>query len=371
KRYTMKILYITTISNTVNAFLIPHIEMLINKGFSVDIACQITKEIDPKLTKLGCKVYDIPFQRNPLSFKNYRAYKNIKKILNTEDYDLIHTHTPVASTISRLVSKSFPDIKVFYTAHGFHFFKGAPLKNWLIFYPIEKYLSKFTDTLITINQEDYEIAKKKFYANEVFYIPGVGIDLDKFNSANEKIKYELRNKKGFKKNDFILIQVGELNANKNQRMLIEAIELIKDDIPNVKVLLVGKGPLNEEYELLIKNRNLDDIIELLGYRKDINELMTLSDLAISTSKREGLPVNVLEAMATGLPIIVTDVRGNRDLVKDNKNGYIIPIDDTQKLSEKIKKIYQSEELIDKISKDNLENIKSYSLKKVFINKYKY
>src|SRR5699024_8835548 len=179
----MKILYITTISNTVNAFLIPHIEMLIKEGHSVDIACQITKEIDPRLIELGCKVFNIPFKRKPLSMKNYKDFKEIKKILNNGDYDLIHTHTPVASTVSRLVAKSFPDIRVFYTAHGFHFFKGAPLKNWMIFYPIEKFLSKFTDTLITINQEDYEIAKKKFYKNKVFYIPELGIDFKKYKSV--------------------------------------------------------------------------------------------------------------------------------------------------------------------------------------------
>ena len=177
----MKILYVTTISNTMG-FFTSHINMLLDKGHTVDMACNLVKPINSQLIERGCKIYQMDFSRTPLNRTNYKAYKDLKKLILEEKYDLVHTHTPVASAITRLVCKNIKGTKVFYTAHGFHFHKGAPIKNWLIYYPLEKWLAKYTDTLITINKEDYERAKSKFKAKRVEYIPGVGLDIDKFNS---------------------------------------------------------------------------------------------------------------------------------------------------------------------------------------------
>ena len=208
----MKILYVTTISNTVNAFLIPHIKMLIDGGHQVDVAFNIEQEIKPEIFEMGCKVYELPLQRSPLSRDNFRAYKMLKNIIISGGYDLVHTHTPVASAIVRLACRRLSSVKVFYTAHGFHFYKGAPFLNWLIYYPVEKYLSKYTDVLITINHEDFERAKS-FKANKVEYLPGVGVNLSKFNVKLDSKEAYLATL-GIHNSQFTILSVGELNKNK-------------------------------------------------------------------------------------------------------------------------------------------------------------
>lgn len=221
----MKILYVTTISNTVNAFLIPHIKMLINEGHKVDVAFNIEQELNPELKKLGCKIHQVPFQRSPLKIDNLRAYQLLKKIIIEEGYEIIHTHTPIASAIVRLVISNLK-VKVFYTVHGFHFYKGAPFLNWLMYYPIEKLLAKYTDVLITINNEDYERAKKEFKASAIEYIPGVGINLGKFSNLSIDSKQK-KKELGIAEDSFLVLSVGELNKNKNHQVVIRAIAELK------------------------------------------------------------------------------------------------------------------------------------------------
>lgn len=360
----MKILYVTTISNTTNAFLIPHIKMLIDKGHKVDVAFNIEQEVKPEIYEMGCKIYELPFQRSPLKRDNLRAYKMLKNIIISGEYNLVHTHTPVASALVRLVCRNLNNVRVFYTAHGFHFYNGAPLKNWLLYYPIEKWLSKYTDCLITINEEDYNIAKNKFKAKDVRLVNGVGIDLNKFYPLPIKDKIKLKIEYGFDENDFILFYAGEQNNNKNQEFLFKVVEKLKIKIPNIKLLLAGKGDKLSEYKEMVIKMDLVDKVFFLGFRKDIHKLLQISDIAVSSSKREGLPVNVMEAMATGLPLVVSNCRGNRDLVKNEVNGYVIDLDDVDNFADSIYKIYSDEALYNKFSKASLDLIRKYSLENV-------
>lgn len=363
----MKILFVTTISNTVNAFLIPHIKMLLSPGHEVDIACNIQQEVNQELLDKGCKVYNIDFQRSPLNTGNYSAYKDLKKIIKNGKYDLIHTHTPVASVISRLACKNIKDIKVLYTAHGFHFHKNSPLQNWLIYYPIEKWLSRFTDCLITINEEDYNIAiNKKFKAQEIKMVHGVGIDLNRFEPQTLKKKYQVRKEYGYKEDDFILFYAAELNHNKHQDLLIDVINILKDKVPNIKLLLAGNGVLEDEYKGQVKELGLDSNIEFLGFRSDVQNLLMLLDIAVASSRREGLPVNVMEAMATGLPLVITDVRGHRDLVQNDINGYLVDVDDTEGFAKSIEKIYKDNELKHRFGLNGIKLVKQYSLENVLM-----
>jgi glycosyltransferase EpsD len=357
----MKILYVTTISNTVNAFLIPHIKMLINEGHSVNVAFNTEQEINSEIYDLGCKIHQLPFQRFPLKKANIIAYKTLRNIIISESYDLVHTHTPVASAIVRLACRNLKHIKVIYTAHGFHFYKGAPLPNWILYYPVEKWLAKYTDVLITINKEDYERAKDKFKARKVEYVPGVGLDLNKFKPLDLENKNKLRKEYGYSENDFLLIYVAELTHRKHQDMLIKVISAIKDKIRNIKLLLVGSGELMDDYLRQIRELKLESHIELLGFRKDVPNLMKISDIAVSSSRQEGLPVNVMEAMATGLPLVVTNCRGNRDLVKDGENGYVVEIDDVDNFAESVENLYRIKELREQFEKQNLNDIKKYGL----------
>lgn len=360
----MKILYVTTISNTTNAFLIPHIKMLIDKGHKVDVAFNIEQEVKPEINDMGCKIHQLPLQRSPLKVDNLRAYRMLKDIIISEEYDLIHTHTPVASALVRLVCRNLNNVRVFYTAHGFHFYNGAPLKNWLLYYPIEKWLSKYTDCLITINEEDYNIAKNKFKAKDVRLVNGVGIDLNKFNPLSKEDKNKLKIEYGFGENDFILFYAGEMSYRKHQDFLIKVLDNIKYKISNIKLLLAGKGDRLAEYEEMVIKMGLEDKVIFLGFRKDIHKLLQISDIAVSSSRQEGLPVNVMEAMATGLPLVVSNCRGNRDLVKNDVNGYVIDLDDVDNFADSIYKIYSDEVLYNKFSKASLDLIEKYSLENV-------
>ena len=255
--------------------------------------------------------------------------------------------------------------KVIYTAHGFHFYHGAPLMNWVVYYPIEKYLSRFTDVLITINEEDYAFAKKKLKAGRVEHIHGVGIKAEKFEfGIPESKRDEMRANFTCTPIDFVMMYAAELNENKNQKMLIDAMKKLVPAYPNMKILLAGEGPLKEKFEKEIRENFLQSNVLLIGYRTDIPELLKISDLYVATSKREGLPINILEAMVSGLPLVVTNARGQRELVEDGKNGYVVEIGDVDSLVEKIRNIYLDSRMRNMITKNARANIAPYLLPNV-------
>lgn len=353
----MKILYVTTISNTVNAFLIPHIKSLIGEGHQVDIAFNIDQEINAEIFEVGCKVHQLPLQRSPLKRDNFRAYRILKNIIISEGYDIVHTHTPVASVIVRLACRNLKNVRVFYTAHGFHFYKGAPIINWLVYFPIENWLARYTDTLITINKEDYERAKSKFKARCVKYIPGVGIDVG--NYSNLIIDRNLkRNEIGVPQDSFILLSVGELNNNKNHEIVIRALAEIKDK--NIHYIICGQGPLEGKLRSIISEHNLDNNIHILGYRNDIAEVCKASDLFVFPSFREGLSVALMEAMACGMPVICSNIRGNSDLISEGQGGYLVDPNNKSELSAKIRELIIRGDLRSQFGLFNQKLITRYS-----------
>jgi len=343
--------------------MIPHIELLLDKGNHVDVACNIQREINPRLLERNCKVYNIEFQRSPLNKHNYNAYKKVKRLIQDEKYDLVHVHTPVASFLTRMACRKIPNLKILYTAHGFHFFKGSPLKNWLMYYPIERLAARWTDVLITMNEEDYSIARKFKIRDggSVYKVHGVGIDLNKFQPQTKEKKRIMRKEYGFKEEDFILFYAAELNHNKHQDLLINVVNILKDRIPNIKLLLAGNGPLEGQYKRQVEQLNLGRYVDFLGYRDDIPSLLAMSDVVVASSRREGLPVNIMEAMATGLPIVATDVRGHRDLIINGENGYIVGLDDIEGFAKSIEYLYKYKELRNKFGKKGIEIVQKYSL----------
>ncbi|MCM3744098.1 glycosyltransferase family 4 protein [Sporosarcina luteola] len=357
----MRILYVATVSGTINAFLIPHIRMLIEQGHTVDIACCITNPIDQTIYKYGCKVHEISFSRSPLNNKNIIAYKELKKIISDGKYNIVHTHTPVASFVTRLVCKNIKETKVFYTAHGFHFYKGASIKNWFVYYFIEKWLSKYTDTLITINKEDFERAKKKLKAKRIEYIPGVGLEVEKF--MNIKVdKLRKRNEIGVPKDAFTILSVGELNKNKNHEVVIRAFAKLNNS--NLHYVICGKGTIEPALKILASDLNVGDRVHLLGFRADIAEICKSSDLFVFPSFREGLPVSMMEAMATGLPVICSDIRGNVDLISDQEGSFLFNPIDAEQLAIHISKVIEDDNIRIKMGTTNKKRIQKYSLSNV-------
>ena len=360
-----KVLFTATVDSHILQFHIPFLKLFKENGYEVHVATNGNEEIP------YCDVkHVISFERSPIKINNLKAIKQLKKNINDEKFDIIHTHTPMGSVVTRLAAKCARKkhhTRVIYTAHGLHFFKGAPLKNWLIFYPIEKYLAKYTDTLILINNEDYELCKKKFSKRcyDIQYVPGVGIDEEKFNfKMSDKEKLELRKSLGLKKDDFVMIYPAELSNRKRQIWLINTIFNLLKKYNNIHLLLPGKDSLNGKCQKLVKELNLDNQIHFLGYRNDIPKLLKISNLALSSANQEGLPVNIMEAMYLQIPIVASDCRGNRDLIVDDKNGYIIAPHDSIEFNNAILKIKENKELYARMSKNNSELIKPYKLEKV-------
>ena len=332
-----KVLFVATVTEHINRFHIPYLKYFKEKDYEVHVASNGDEKIE------YCdKHFKLPFERFPLKVDNIKAYKKLKRIIYDNNYKIVHCNTPVGGVLTRLAAKKSrkKGTKVIYTAHGFHFYKGAPLLNWIIYYPIEKLCAKWTDSLIVINEEDYKLAKEKFKIKEIELVNGVGVDENKFNlKASNEEKQKIRKTLNLKKDDFVLIQVGELNRNKNQIMSIEAMKRLVKENKKIKLLLVGNGDLKDFYVRKIKEYNLKDDIFLLGYRSDIPQLLKISDCLISTSKREGLPVNLIEAAMSGLPIIATNCRGNRDIAKR-----VVEIDNINELYENINECIKNKDL---------------------------
>ena len=341
-----KVLYLTTINPTINAFLVPHMKSLIDAGYSVEYACKITREEVPSLKELNIKSYDIPFERTPFSLNNFKAFKMLVKLCKENKYDIVHVHTPVASVYGRLLKLKFPKLKIIYTAHGYHFLKGGSKAGWFVYYPIEWIMSFLTDSLININKDDFKITKEKFHSKKTYYIKGVGIDLNNYSKLSEEKREEKRNVLGITKKNFVISMVADLNFNKNQIQLINAIERLKDKCPDIKAFIIGSGEKGEELQRSINKKGLQNNIEMLGQRTDVNELINISDLGCLLSYREGLPKSVMEFMANGKKILVTNVRGCKDLVSSNLIGQIVEIGDDNQTAAVIEDYYFNREKID-------------------------
>ncbi len=359
-----KVLFVASVTRHINTFHIPYLKYFKEKGYKVHVASNGDTPIS-----FCDKHFNLEFERSPFKAGNLKAYKELKKIIDEGEYEIVHCHTPVASVLTRLAAKNSRKEKgtrVIYTAHGFHFYKGAPKKNWLIYYPIEKYLSKYTDTLITINQEDYEIAKEKFHSKQIEHVHGVGIDESKFNqyvSDEELVKF--KESLGLKPMDYIISYVAELNNNKNQIMIVRAMKEIVRKHCDVKMLLIGDGVLQEELRLEIKKNLLQNNVLLVGYRTDISMFLKISNLYIATSQREGLPVNILEAICAGLPIVVTNSRGQRELIKDGMNGYLVRNNDEKDLAQKIDNVYSDFKIRNHFKAHARDVLSPYLMENVF------
>ena len=361
----MKILYVATVRSHVGQFHIPFIERLNELGCTVDGAYSDNSEQKQGLdTSALNKEYDVPFSRSPYSASNLMAYKVLKKIINENDYDAVHCHTPMGGVVARLAVKNSKkkNIKVIYTVHGFHFYKGSPKFNWTFFYPVEKYLSNYTDCIVTINNEDYELAQTDdFKAAKIFKVDGVGVDLTQFSPVTKEEKAALREEYGFSQNDFIMIYPADFCERKNQMMLLKALEIILQKHKNVKLLMPGLQDYIAECQQYIDEHNLGDYAIPMGYRRDIPKLIGLSDLSLSSSRQEGLPINLIEAMAMGNAIVTSDVRGNNDLVQDGVNGYLVKLNDSETMAERINYLIENPEIIEKFGKAALELVQKYSV----------
>ena len=347
-------------------FFPDHIHMLQEAGHTVELACNMDKPLPDNAAKLGCVVHHIPFSRSPFSSENMAAYHTLKRLLTERHYDIIHTHTPNASALVRLACRSLRKTggpQVFYTAHGFHFYKGAPLKNWMIYYPVERLLSRWTDVLITMNREDFARAQS-FHAGRTELIHGVGIDLARFEGTGVACgaRAKIRDDLGIGPDETLLLSVGELIPRKNHETLLKA--LAKTANLKIKLAIAGTGPLEKPLKALALTLDIKSRALFLGYRNDIPELCRAADIFVFPSLQEGLPVALMEAMASGLPVAASRIRGNVDLLDGTQGGRLVPPCDAEALADAIRALLAERDHWEEIGSGNRKRAAEFSTGRV-------
>ena len=355
-----RILLVATVVKThIMQFHIPVLKLFKDMGWETAVAAKNDYQNPEDCRIPYCdQFYDIPFERIPFMPKNVECYKRLKDIIDQGNYQIIHCHTPVGGVLGRLAARKTrkEGTRVLYTAHGFHFYRGAPLQNWLMYYPIEKICSYFADAILTINKEDWGFAKKQFQNTRVFYLPGIGVDVEAYS---QKADYgvDFQSILNLGKNEKVMISVGEMTANKNHKTAMKALTYAQ--LENVHYVIVGSGICRSQLEEYAVKLNVKDRVHFLGYRKDIAALLHASDVFVFPSYREGLPVALMEAMAAGAPIVASRIRGNVDLIEDGFNGFLCDPEDAEGFADRIRKLLDEPNLAAKFRENGLEKIKGF------------
>lgn len=341
-------------------FMVPHIRYLAENGFSVDLACSVVGDrLEDVKNAVGnvANIHTLRLVRSPFSPVNLKGYGDLKKVLAENEYDIIWTNEPVMGVMTRLAARKVrkKGTKVLYMAHGFHFFKGAPLLNWLMWAPTEIIMSRFNDILVTINWEDYNWAKKHTHTPVIKHIDGIGVDFSDRESVISR--EEKRTQLGIAPDDILVLSVGELQKRKNHRVIIEAIANLKND--KIKYIICGQGVLENQLKALAAKNNLQNQVFFPGYRQDIPEIMSACDIFAHPSVREGLGLASLEAMASGLPLITSNVQGVPDYVENGVTGYMCAPKDIESFTRNLNTLVSDKALREKIGETNTDFVQKY------------
>ncbi|NLV57985.1 MAG: glycosyltransferase family 4 protein [Clostridiales bacterium] len=355
-----KVLFVATVlRGHILVFHLPYMEWFQQQGYEVHLCARNdTDEQQPQVP--FCDRYvDMPFERNPLSRGNLVLYKELKALIDEGDYSLIHCHTPVGGMLARLCARQARQrgARVVYTAHGFHFFTGAKPINWLLYYPAERWLARYTDLLITINREDYDRACR-FPARKVALVRGVGVDFARFEASTDRTV--IRTSLGIPEAAPVVITVGEHIPRKNHETVLRAMALVE----GAWLLLCGVGELTGKLEQLAQELGITHRTLFLGFRRDVPALLAASDVFFFPSFQEGLPVSLMEAMAAGLPCVASAVRGSRDLIEESQGGMLRPPLDAAGFALDIRKMLGNESLRRKMGLRNQSHIQAYGLAQV-------
>lgn len=364
-------LVLASVASMIDLFNKDNLLVLEELGVKIDVCSNFqngsitsqerVNEYRHELTERGIEVIDLPCPRSIGKIGDIvRSYKLVKKLTEERHYRIVHCHSPIGGVIARLACRKVrkEGTKVVYTAHGFHFFKGSSLASWLIFYPIERLCTWLTDVLIVINQEDYKRAKA-WNTCRVELVNGIGVHTQEF--LDEKVdRKAYRKELGFGDDDFVFMSTGQVSVRKNHEVIIRAMAEIKN--PKVKYLLVGFGELEERHKALVNELGIEDRVVFAGYRGDVKRLLHAVDGFAFPSLQEGLPVALMEAMAVGLPIVCSRIRGNVDLIENGKGGYLYDCHDVKGFAEGMEKIVSGEG--SEMGKINIETMKNFDIEAV-------
>ncbi|MCB6568172.1 glycosyltransferase family 4 protein [Eubacterium limosum] len=360
-----KVLLVTTVSGFVPQFQMHNVNILQKMGYEVHYAANYNipsyGNDNNRLDGTGIVRHQIDFARSPYTKQTIIAYKQLKQLMKKNRFDLIHCHTPMGGALARLAAKNTNTKPVIYSVHGFHFYKGAPIQNFLIYQTMEKYFAHYTDVLITTNHEDYQAAQKfKMKENgKVYFVPGVGIEVEKFKNLTLD-KRKLRKNLGISEETIILLSVGEVIKRKNHETVIKAMEKLKRT--DIVYLICGQGELEEKLKNLTDELGLQNKVKFLGYQ-EATPYYHMANIFLHPSYREGLSRALMEAMAVGLPIICSKIRGNVDLV-DNKGGRLIEVEEIDEYAKAILELSNNPKLRNNMSTYNLEKINQFDISNI-------
>jgi glycosyltransferase involved in cell wall biosynthesis len=362
-----KVLFVATVYTHLVAFHIPFMKLLQDWGYEVHAAASPAEGHKEEVEAIGVRCWDISFVRSPVSLKNLTAYWKLKALLTQEHYDLIHVHTPMAAWLGRLAAKRTNQGPVLYTAHGFHFYKGAPWPYWLFYYPAERLAARWTDGLIVMNPEDYERAQKMGFKPEknLFFVHGVGVDLERFSPTPEKSSSSLREELGLGDQDVVVTYIGEFTSTKNHAFLLAAWRRVAGEEPRAHLLLIGDGRLRKAMERKVITEGIPHV-RFLGFRSDVPQLLQATDIFVLPSRREGLPRSIMEAMAAGKPVVATNVRGSRDLVEHGVTGLLVELGDVDGLAQALLQLIRDPELRRRMGEASRAKIQDYDLSRVLV-----
>lgn len=361
-----KALIVTRVSGFVPQFEMNNVKILQEMGYEIHYAANfdtvVYGEDNRRLMNTGIKRHHIPFLRSPLSRQVIFCYKRLKQLMLNEEFDLIHCHMPMTGVVARRAAKAVyketgRKVPVLYTAHGFHFYKGAPLANW-IYYFVEKHYARYTDRLILINKEDFARAGKFPVRGKTEYTPGIG--MKPLPQPTEG--FDLREKYGISPEDKVIVSVGELTNRKNHKTMIEAMDWFRRE--PVTYLICGTGPLEEELRKQIREMHLENRVILAGYCENIPDILRQADFFAFPSKQEGLPVAVMEAMQAGLPVLGLDIRGNNELIVDGHGGFLFEEDLAEDYVKGLQFYLSYPEEAERMGRWNQEKVKAFSLEHV-------
>lgn len=353
---------ITCTDSMMKQFLEPHVINLVEQGYIVDVVCsEVLNRMAEVRNDIGNRVrnlFQVHLRRNPLSLSNYKGYKELKTLLTKEHYDLIWTNEPVMGVMTRLAAKKTrkAGTKVLYMAHGFHFYKGCPILNNLA-RPIERWMARYHDALVTINWEDYHWAQRTMKRTSIFHIDGIGVDFER--KVVSKDRETVRTELGVTQQEQIILSVGELQKRKNHEPVIRA--LAKLDRPDVKYYICGIGYLEEHLKKLVHCLNLEKQVFFLGYRKDVADIMNAADIFAHPSLREGLGIAPLEAMALGLPLVTSNIQGIPDYVEDGVTGFMCDPMDVDGYKKNLEQLLNDEQLRKEMGNRNKEYARKYTI----------
>lgn len=378
KKFMKRVLFVTTISGFLPQFEKNDVKLLKQMGCQIHYASNFTNPIyafdKTELEKNGVVLHQIDIEKSPAKInKNIKAIKQLIKIIDENDIDIVHCHNPMGGVAARIAARAGRrKPKVIYTAHGFHFYKGAPIMNWLLFYTAERFLARYTDIIVTINREDYIRAKKfRLKKNgEVYLIHSVGVDKEKF-APRPELRETKRAELGIPADAFHIVTAAELNENKNQKVVIEAVAALKnkskihaDKTYNIYYTICGKGPNEDKLRELIKAYGLENNVSLLGYRTDMDEILQTADVFAFPSIREGLGVAAIEALMCNVPLVAADNRGTREYASDGNNGIVCRYDAVDEFEEAIELLYGNTAYRKRMADRCRESVKKFTIEEV-------